>query len=70
MDWFQIGKGVQQGCILSCCLLNVYAEYIMKNAKLDESQTGIKITKKNINNLGYADDTTIMRESEDELKRG
>ena len=70
IDWFQIGKGVQQGCILSCCLLNVYAEYIMKNAKLDESQIGIKITKKNINNLGYADDTTIMRESEDELKRG
>ena len=70
MDWFQIGKGVQQGCILSCCLLNFYAEYIVKNAKLDESQTGIKITKKNINNLRYADDTTIMRESEDELKRG
>ena len=70
MDWFQIGKGVQQSCILSCCLLNFYAEYIVKNAKLDESQTGIKITKKNINNLRYADDTTIMRESEDELKRG
>ena len=58
-DWFQIGKGVRQGCILSPCLFNIYAEYIMRNAGLDESQAGIKIAKRNINNLRYADDTTL-----------
>ena len=68
MDWFQIGKRVHQGCILSPCLFNLYAENIMQNARLDESQTGIKITRKNINNLRYADDTTVMAESEEELK--
>ena len=67
-DWFQIGKGVRQGCILSPCLFNLYAEYIMKNAGLEETQTGIKIAGRNINNLRYADDTTIMAESEEELK--
>ena len=67
-DWFQIGKGVSQGCILSPCLFNLHAEYIMKNARLDEAQTGIKIARRNINNLRYADDTTIMAESEEELK--
>ena len=67
-DWFQIGKGVYQGCILSPCLFNLYAEYIMQNAKLDEAQTGIKIAKKNINSLRYVDDTNSMAESEDELK--
>ena len=67
-DWFQIGKGVRQGCILSPCLFNFYAEYIMWNAKLDEAQAGIKIAGRNINNLRYADDTTLMAESE-ELKR-
>ena len=66
-DWFQIGKGVCQGCILSLCLFNLYAEYIMRNAGLDEAQTGIKIAGRNINNLRYADDTTLMAESE-ELK--
>ena len=66
-DWFQIGKGVPQGCILSPCLFNSYAEYIMRNAGLDEAQAGIKIAK-NINNLRYADDTTLMAESEEELK--
>ena len=66
-DWFQIGKGAHQGCILSSCLFNLYAEYIMRNAKLDEAQTGIKITGRNINNLRYADDTTLMAERE-ELK--
>ena len=66
-DWFQIGKGVCQGCILSPCLFNLYAEYIMRNAGLDEAQAGIKIALKNINNLRYADDTTLMAESE-ELK--
>ena len=66
-DWFQIGKGVRQGCILSPCLFNLYAEYIMRNAGLDEAQTGIKIAGRNINNLRYADDTTLMAESE-ELK--
>ena len=66
-DWFQIGK-VQQGCILSPCLFNLYAEYIMRNAGLEEAQAGIKITGKNINNLKYADDTTLMAESEEELK--
>ena len=62
-DWFQIGKGVRQGCILSPCLFNLYAEYIMRNSGLEEAQTGIKITRRNINNLRYADDTTLMAES-------
>ena len=66
-DWLQIGKGVRQGCILSPCLLNLYAEYIMRNAGLDEAQGGIKISGRNINNLRYADDTTLMVESEEEL---
>ena len=68
MDWFQIGKGVRQGCILSLCLFNFYAEYIMQNAVLDGAQTGIKIARRNINNLRYADDTTLMAESKEELK--
>ena len=68
MDWFKIGKGVHQSCILSPCLFNLHAEYIMWNAGLDESQTGIKIARRNINNLRYADDTTLMAESEEELK--
>ena len=68
MDWFQIGKGVYQGCILSSCLFNLYAEYIMRNAWLDESQAGVKIAGRNINNLKYADDTTVMAESEEELE--
>ena len=67
-DWFQIGKGVCQGCILSPCLFNLYAEYIMKNAELEEAQAGVKIAGRNINNLRYADDTTLMAESEEELK--
>ena len=67
-DWFQIGKGVQQGCTLSPCLYNLYAEYITRNAGLDEEQAGIKIARRNINNLRYADDTTLMAESEEELK--
>ena len=68
-DWFQIGKGVpRQGCILSPCLFNFYAEYIMQNAELEEAQAGIKIARRNINNLRYADDTTLMAESEEELK--
>ena len=67
-DWFQIGKGVRQGCILSPCLFNFYAEYIMRNAGLGETQAGIKIAGRNINNLRYADDTTLMAESEEELK--
>ena len=67
-DWFQIGKGVRQGCILSPCLFNLYAEYIMRNAGLVEAQAGIKIARRNINNLRYADDTTLMSESEEELK--
>ena len=67
-DWFQIGKGVRQGCILSSCLFNLHAEYIMRNAGLDESQAGIKIAGRNINNLTYANDTTLMAESEEELK--
>ena len=67
-DWCQTGKGVRQGCILSPCLFNVYAEYIMRNADLDESQAGIKIPGRNINNFIYADDTTLMAESEEELK--
>ena len=66
-DWFQIGKGVCQGCILSPCLFNLYAEYIMWNARLDEAQTGIKIAGRNIINLRYADDTTLMAESKEEL---
>ena len=67
-DWFQIGKGVRQGCILSPCLFNLYAEYIMRNAGLEETQAGIKIAGRNINNLRYADDTTLVAESEEELK--
>ena len=67
-DWFQIRKGVHQGGILSPCLFNLYAEYIIRNACLDEAQAGIKIARRNINNLRYADDTTLMAESEDELK--
>ena len=65
---FQIGKGVHQGCILSPCLFNLYAEYIMRNAELDEAQVGIKIARRNISNLKYADDTTLMAENEEELK--
>ena len=68
MDWFKIGKGVRQGCILSPCLFNFYAEYIMRNAGLEEAQAGIKIGKRNINNLRYADDTTLMAQNEEELK--
>ena len=67
-DWFQIGKGVRQGCILSPCLFNLYAEYIMRNVGLDEAQAGIKIPRRNINNLRCADDTTLMADSEEELK--
>ena len=67
-DWFQIGKGVCQDCILSPCLFNLYAEYIMRNAGLEETQTGIKIAGRNINHLRYADDTTFIAESEEELK--
>ena len=67
-DWFQIGKGVRQGCILSPCLFNFYAEYIMRNAGLDCSQAGIKIAGRNINNFRHADDSTLMAESEEELK--
>ena len=66
--WFQIGKGVCQGCILSPCLFNLYAEYIIRNAGLEEAQAGIKIAERNINNLRYADNTTLMAESEEELK--
>ena len=68
MDWFQIGKGLCQGCILASCFLDLYAEYIMWNARLDETQAGIKTAKRNINNFRYADDTTLMAESEEELK--
>ena len=67
-DWFQIGKGVRQGCILSPCLFNLYAECSMRNTGLEEAQAGIKIAGRNINNLIYADDTTLMAESEEELK--
>ena len=68
MDWFKIGKGVHQGCILSLCLFNFYAEYIMRNARLDEAQAEIKIARRNNNNLRYTDDTTLMAESKEELK--
>ena len=68
MNWFKIGKGIHQGCILSPCLFNLYAEYITQNARLDETQAGIKIARRNINNLRYADDTTLMTEREEELK--
>ena len=67
-DWFQTGKGVHQGCILSLCLFNLYAEHIMRNDGLEEAQAGIRIAGRNINNLRYADDTTLMAESEEELK--
>ena len=67
-DWFQIGKGISQGCILLPCLFNLYAEYIMRNSGLDEAQAGIKIARRNINNLRYTDDTTLMAEREEELK--
>ena len=67
-DWFQIGKGVCQGCILSPCLFNLYAEYIMRNAGLEKAQAGIKTARRNINNLRYTDDITLMAESEEELK--
>ena len=67
-DWFQIGKGVCQGYVLSPCLFNLYAEYIMRNAELEEAQAGIRIARRNINNLRYADDTTLMAESKEELK--
>ena len=67
-DWFQIGKGVRQGCILSLCLFNLYAEYIMRNARLDEAQAEMKTAWRNVNNLRYADDTTLMAEREEELK--
>ena len=67
-DWFQIGKGVRQGCILPPCLFNLYAEYIMRNTGLEEAQAGIKVAGRNINNLRYADDTTLMAESEEELQ--
>ena len=67
-DWFQIGKGIRQGCILSPCSFNLYAEYIMPNARLDEAQAGVKLARRNINNLRYVDDTTLLAESEEELK--
>ena len=67
-DWFHIGKGVRQGCVLALCLFNLHAEYIMRNAGLDEAQAGIKTAGRNINNLRHADDTTLMAESEEELK--
>ena len=68
MDWFKIGKEAYQGCILSPCLFNLYAEYVMQNSGLDEAQAGIKIARTNINHLRYADDTTLMAESEEEIK--
>ena len=67
-DWFQIGKGVRQGCILSPCLFSLYAEYIMRNAGLEEAQAGIKTVRRNINNFRYTDNTTLMAESEEEIK--
>ena len=67
-NWFQIEKGIRQGCMLSPCLFNLYADYAMQNARLNETQTGIKIARRNINNLRYADDTTLMAENEEELK--
>ena len=67
-DWFKIGKGVRQGCILSSCLFNLYAEYIMRSARLDEAQAGINIPRRNVSNLKYVDDTTFMAESKEELK--
>ena len=67
-DWFQIGKGIHQGCLLSPCLFNLYAEYIMRDSGLEEAHAGIKIARRNINNLRYADDTILMAESEEELK--
>ena len=67
-DWFQIRKGIHQGCTLSPCLFNLYTEYIMQNARLDEAQAGIKIARRNINNLKHTDDTTLMAESKEELK--
>ena len=67
MDWFQLGKGVCQGCILSPCLFNLYAEYIIQNTSLDEAEAGIKITRRNINNLRYADDTTLMAECKEDI---
>ena len=69
-EWLQIGKGVRHGCILSPCLFNLYAEYIMRNAGLEEAQAGIKIARRNMDNLRYADDTTLMAASEDESERG
>ena len=69
MDWFQIGRRVRQGCILASCLFNLYAEYIMRNAGLEEAQAGIKITRRNISNLRYANDTTLTAESEEELNK-
>ena len=68
MDWFKIGKEVQQGCIVSHCLFNLYTDYIMQNTRLDESQAGMKIDRRNITNLRYAEDTTLMAESKEELK--
>ena len=68
MDWFKIGKGIQQGCIVSHCLFNLYTDYITQNTRLDESQAGMKIDRRNINNLRYAEDTTLMAESKEELK--
>ena len=68
VDWFQIGKGVYQGCIISLCLFNLFAEYLKRTTRLEEAQAGIKIARRNINNLRYADDTTLMAESEKELK--
>ena len=68
MDWFQIGKGVRQGCVQSSCIFNLYAEYIMQNVRLDDAQAGIKIARRNINNLRYTDDTTVMAENKKELK--
>ena len=68
MDWFQIGKGVRQGCIMSPCLFSLYAEYIMQNTRLDEAQAGIKIAGRTVNNLGYADDITFLAERKKELK--